>query len=78
MKPLLQLFLSGLTSALVLLSILATDVRAEWGVLADMHNYHECFGLDPQTSNYPNSGTSPKWKLARSIQSRAASVQCAR
>jgi hypothetical protein len=34
-----------------------------WGVLSDMHNYHGCFGLDPDTSNYPNKGTSPKWKL---------------
>ena len=38
-------------------------VAAAWGVLSDMHNYHECFGLDPQQANYPNSGTSPKWKL---------------
>ncbi len=37
--------------------------EAAWGVLSDMHNYHECFGLDPQQSNYPNPGTSPKWKL---------------
>ncbi len=36
---------------------------AAWGVLADMHDYHECFGLDPDTGNYPNRGTSPKWKL---------------
>jgi hypothetical protein len=35
-----------------------------WGVLSDMHNYHECFGLDPKACNYPNSGVSPKWKLA--------------
>ncbi|HYW79420.1 MAG TPA: hypothetical protein VE890_07560, partial [Thermoguttaceae bacterium] len=46
----------------------ANVAHAEWGVLADMHNYHECFGLDPDTSNYPNSGTSTKWKLQGSYR----------
>ncbi len=34
--------------------------EAAWGLLADMHNYHECFNLDPQQTNYPNSDMSPR------------------
>ena len=34
----------------VIVSLLAAalPVRAEWGTLAEMHHYHECFGLDPK------------------------------
>lgn len=34
----------------------ARSAEAAWGVLSDVHGYQECFGLDPQQSNYPNSG----------------------
>ena len=51
---------------------------AAWGVLSDMHNYHECFGLDPQASNYPNSGTSPKVEAAGKVQSRDDRVELRR
>ncbi len=48
----------------VIVAVLAVQVvEGAWGVLPDMHNYHECFGLDPDRTNYPDSGTSPKWKL---------------
>ncbi|MFO7904165.1 MAG: hypothetical protein ACQESR_11825 [Planctomycetota bacterium] len=54
---------AGLTVLLLILGAEIRTVHAGWGVLSDMHNYHECFGLDPQETNYPSSGTSPKWKL---------------
>jgi len=48
---------------MLIVAAIVQPTLAAWGVLSDMHNYHDCFGLDPNTCNYPNSGTSPKWKL---------------
>ncbi len=60
-----KLFVDFAAITVILIGIAATpDVGfGAWGVLSDMHNYHQCFGLDPSTSNYPNSGVSSKWKL---------------
>lgn len=57
-----------LSSAVVIVGLIVVlcgqeAAHAAWGVLADMHNYHDCFNLDPDRTNYPNTGTSPKWKL---------------
>ncbi len=49
--------------AAVMFSVGSPSAHAAWGVLSDMHQYHECFGLDPDTCNDPSSGTSPTWKL---------------
>ena len=58
--------LSLSTTLIILVAVVCGGVNVAfgaWGVLSDMHNYHECFGLDPIQSNYPNLGVSPKWKL---------------
>ncbi len=61
-RPLLELVLATLL-VIAMAGIGTNRAEAAWGVLSDMHNYHQCFGLDPSQSNYPNSGTSPRWKL---------------
>lgn len=48
----------------VILGLLAPPAAAApWGYLPGMHNYYECFGLDPDRTNLPSAGASPKWKL---------------
>ena len=59
----LSMLAAALAAAIIPFGNLAQVTHAAWGVLSDMHSYHECFGLDADTCNYPNSGTSPKWKL---------------
>jgi len=41
----------------------ATASAAPWGYLPGSHNFYECFGLDPQQTNLPSTGTSPKQTL---------------
>jgi len=44
-------FATVLTVALLLWASQSSTAEAAWGVLSDMHNYHECFGLDPSSQD---------------------------
>jgi hypothetical protein len=63
MKALRRVQLHLAAASLLAALLAANQAHAAWGVLADMHDYHECFGLDSAKSNYPSSGTGTKWKL---------------
>ena len=54
---------AGVSATLLLSLFIATASAAPWGYLPGSHNYYECFGLDPERTNLPSTGTSPKQTL---------------